>query len=244
MRVLGLIPARGGSKGIPRKNLAPLLGRPLLAYTADAALAAERLARVVLSTEDHEIAETGRRLGLDVPFPRRPELARDDTPALPVVQDAVRRLEEAGDCYDAVCLLQPTAPLRRPDDIDRCVDLLERSGAGAVVTVVAVPAEHNPHWVYFQDESGHLQLSTGERAPIPRRQDLPPAYHRDGSVYVTRRDVLMIEGSLYGSRLAGCLMDASRAVNIDSPADLARAEWLLRRRTHPWRGQAFQPNAT
>ena len=114
MTVVGIVPARGGSKGIPRKNIAPLLGKPLLAYTAEAALAARRLARVILSTDDDEIAEVGRRCGLEVLFMRPPELARDDTPMLPVVQHAVRWLEERGDRYDAVCLLQPTNPLRRP----------------------------------------------------------------------------------------------------------------------------------
>src|SRR4051812_11741596 len=118
MKVLAIITARGGSKGIPRKNLAPLAGKPLLAYTAEAALAARSLARVVLSTDDEEIAEVGRKLGVDVPFMRPAELARDDTPTLPVLQDVVRRLEAAGEHYDAIFTLQPTNPLRRSSDID------------------------------------------------------------------------------------------------------------------------------
>jgi CMP-N-acetylneuraminic acid synthetase len=225
---LGVIPARGGSKGIPRKNIRLLAGKPLLQYTADAARAAKRLTRVILSTEDPEIAEVGRRYGLDVPFLRPADLAQDDTPSLPVLQHAVRVLEEAGERYDAVCLLQPTAPFRRTEDIDGCIDLLIKTGADSVVTVLPVPAEHNPHWVYFRDDQGFLRLSTGEDAPIPRRQLLPPAFHREGSVYVTRRDVLMERNSLYGSKVAGFLIEASRSVNLDTLEDWARAEAALR----------------
>ena len=227
MRVLGVIPARGGSKGVPRKNIQMLRGKPLLAYTAAAALASRRLSRVVLSTEDEEIADIGRRCGIEAPFPRPPELARDESPMLPVVQHAVRFLEEAGERYDAVCPLQPTNPLRTAEDIDACIQLLETSEADAVVTMLPVPAEFNPHWVYFADGDGLLRLSTGEAAPIPRRQELPPAFHREGSVYVTRRDVLMEQNSFYGARLLGYVMDAARSVNIDTPEDWRRAEALL-----------------
>jgi CMP-N-acetylneuraminic acid synthetase len=227
MRVLGIVPARGGSKGVPGKNLRLLGGKPLLAHTAEAALAARLLARVILTTDDERIAEAGRRHGLDVPFLRPAELATDTAPTLPVVQHAVRTLEEAGDRYDAVCLLQPTNPLRTTDDIDGCIRLLEASGADAAVTVLAVPPEHNPHWVYFPDAAGFLRLSTGEATPIPRRQELPPAFHREGSVYVTRRDVLMDRNSLYGARLAGYVMDGRRSVNIDTMEDFERAEALL-----------------
>jgi CMP-N-acetylneuraminic acid synthetase len=226
-RVLGVIPARGGSKGVPRKNVKLLCGRPLLQYTVDAALASQGLSRVILSTEDHEIAEIGRRCGVEVPFIRPSELSSDETPMLPVVQHALRMLESAGDRFDAVCLLQPTNPLRRPEDIDACIDLLAQSGTDAVFTVLQVPAEYNPHWVYFRNRDGSLRLSTGEITPIPRRQDLPLALHREGSVYVTRRDVVIEGNSLYGSRTLGHPIDPERSVNIDSIDDWERAETLL-----------------
>lgn len=227
MNVLGLIPARGGSKGIPRKNIRLLCGKPLLAYTAEAALASARLNRVILSTEDEEIAEVGRRCGLEVPFLRPAELAADTTPTLPVVQHALQWLEARGERFDAVCLLQPTNPLRRPAEIDACIELLETSDADAVVTVLPVPAEYNPHWVYFKSDDGTLRLSTGERTPISRRQDLPPAFHREGSVYVTRRQVVMDDNSLYGKRLAACVIDPARSVNIDTDSDWDRAAALI-----------------
>ena len=227
MNVLGLIPARGGSKGVPRKNIRQLAGKPLLAYTAEAALASSRLARVILSTDDEEIAEVGRSCGLEVPFLRPAELAEDTTPTLPVVQHAVQFLETRGEQFDAICLLQPTNPLRQTSDIDGCIELLESAEADTVFTMLAVPAEHNPHWVYFKNADGSLSLSTGEATPIPRRQSLPPAFHREGSVYVTRRDVVMVENSLYGARVIGFEIERSRSVNIDNLEDWAKAESLL-----------------
>lgn len=227
LKVLGLIPARGGSKGVPHKNIRLLCGKPLLQYTAAAALAAKGLAQVVLSTEDEEIAEVGRFCGLHVPFMRPPELAEDQTPMLPVVQHALTWFEKRGQQFDAVCLLQPTNPLRTAAVIDGCIALLEKSHADAAVTVLAVPAEHNPHWVYFKDEAGALRLSTGEAMPISRRQDLPEAFHREGSVYVSRRDVVMEEHSLYGKRVVGYQMNGEQSVNIDTLSDWQRAEKLL-----------------
>jgi CMP-N-acetylneuraminic acid synthetase len=228
MRVLGLIPARGGSKGVPGKNIRLLGGKPLLQYTAEAALSAKLIARVILSTESEEIARVGSQCGLEVPFLRPASLAKDETPMLPVVQHAVQWIEDRGERFDAVCLLQPTNPMRRARDIDDCICLLEKTDADSVVTILPVPPEYNPHWVYFTDHSALLKLSTGEAQPITRRQDLPQAYHREGSVYVIRRDVLMNRHSLYGNRVAGHLINDELIVNIDGPRDWARAEALLK----------------
>ncbi len=227
LNVLGLIPARGGSKGIARKNVRPLCGKPLLQYTVEAARAAKHLSHIALSTDDEGIARVGRNCGVDVPFLRPVELAQDSTPTLPVVQHALRWFEEHARFFDAVCLLQPTNPLRRATDIDRCIELLEETGADSVISVLAVPSEYNPHWVYFQAADGSLSLSTGERTPISRRQELPPAFHRDGSVYVTRRDVVLNAGSLYGNRTIGYVVTPDASVNIDDQDDWDRAEARL-----------------
>jgi len=229
MKVLGLVLARGGSKGVPRKNIRLLAGKPLLAYTAEAAGRATRLTRTVVSTDDDEIAEVARRWSLEVPFIRPAGLAADTTPSLPVVQHALAWLEARGERFDAVCQLQPTSPLRGPGEIDACIELLEIHGADAVMTMGRVPDEYNPHWVYFQDEEGAMRLSTGEAAPLPRRQALPPAFHRDGSVYVTRRDVIMQQQSLYGSRVVGLVVPAVDRVNIDRLEDFVHAEAILQR---------------
>jgi CMP-N-acetylneuraminic acid synthetase len=231
MRVLGLIPARGGSKGVPRKNIRILAGKPLLQYTAETARGARLLARVVLSTDDEEIARIGRDCMLDVPFMRPTELAADETPSLLVVKHALEWFESRGDVFEAVCLLQPTHPFRQAGDIDACITLLGETGADSVVTVLPVPPEHNPHWVFFRGADGGLRLSTGESRLISRRQDLPPAFHREGSVYVTRRDVVLKGDSLLGDRVIGYPMDPEKSVNIDTPEDWVRAERLLRDRS-------------
>jgi CMP-N,N'-diacetyllegionaminic acid synthase len=230
MRVLGVVTARGGSKGVPRKNVRPLAGRSLIAWTADSALAAKRLARVLLSTDDDEIAEAGRAAGLDVPFMRPAELATDTAPTLPALQHAVAAVEATGDRYDAICLLQPTNPLRTGAMIDAAIDQFAASDADSLISVLPVPTDYNPHWVYFAVPTGELRIATGEATPIPRRQDLPPAFHREGSIYLMRRDVLMMQGSLYGARVIGYVVDPALSINIDTLEDWARAEALLQSR--------------
>jgi CMP-N,N'-diacetyllegionaminic acid synthase len=227
VRVLGLIPARGQSTGVPRKNARLLGGRPLLAYTAEAALAATSLTAVVLSTDDQELAEIGRGCGLELPFLRPPELAGDQTPMIGVVQHALAWLERHDRPFEAVCLLQPTVPFRVAGEIDACVARLGATGADTVITVAPVPPTFNPHWVFIDDPDGGLRLSTGEARPIARRQDLPPAWHRDGSVYVARRDVVMEQGSLFGPRVVGHEVARGAHVNIDTMSDWALAETIV-----------------
>ncbi|HEY1558633.1 MAG TPA: acylneuraminate cytidylyltransferase family protein [Kofleriaceae bacterium] len=226
MRVLGIVTARGGSKGIPRKNVKVLGGRPLIAWTAEAAVQARELARTILSTDDEEIAAAGRAAGLETPFLRPAELAADATPTLPVLQHAIAFVERQDDRYDAICLLQPTSPFRPTGLVDACVARFRESGADTLVTVLAVPAEHNPHWVYFERPDGSLHLATGEAVPIPRRQELPPAFCREGSVYVMRRDAVMEQGTLFGRRVVGYPMDPTLCVNLDTEDDWRRAEAL------------------
>jgi CMP-N-acetylneuraminic acid synthetase len=225
--VLGIVPARGGSKGIPRKNLALLLGKPLLAHTAEAALAARSLARIVLSTDDDEIAAAGRSLGLEVPFMRPPALARDDTPTIPVLQDVVQRLERDGDQFDAIFVLQPTNPLRRPADIDGAIELLARSGADSVISLVEVGA-HHPARMKLVDAQGRVHhppfVESFEGQP---RQQLAKLYLREGSVYATLRRVLMEQNSLQGEDCRAWIVPPQRACSIDTPWDLFLAEQML-----------------
>ena len=227
MKILGVITARGGSKGVPRKNLKELCGKALLEYTIDSAIHAITLSRIILSTDDPEIAEAGYKYGVDIPFMRPAELAKDDTPTLPVLQHAVRILEEKGEKYDAVCLLQPTNPLRTSVQIDACSNLLINQEADSVVTITPIPHNHNPYWAYSQREDGALYLCMGGKEPIPRRQLLPQTFYRDGTIYITRRDVLIMENSLYGTRLMGYVLNTEESVCIDSYDDLAKAERYL-----------------
>ena len=198
MRVLGIITARGGSKGIPRKNLAPLLGRPLMAWTVDAARAAHSLDRVVLSTDDEEIAEVGQKLGVEVPFMRPEELAGDDVPTLPVLQDVVRRLGTAGYRCDAVFTLQPTNPLRLPSDIDGAVELLVDTGADSVIGFAEVGDCHPARMKSIDGEGRVHDPPFAEQFEGQPRQLLPRYFLRIGAVYLTRVGVLMEQGSIQG----------------------------------------------
>jgi CMP-N-acetylneuraminic acid synthetase len=150
---------------------------------------------------------------------------------LPVIEHVLEWADALNQPWDAVCVLQPTAPLRRPEDIDACVSLLDRPDVDSAVTVVPVPPKFNPRWVYWRTTEGLLRLSTGEPTPVTRRQDLRPAYHRDGAVYAVRVSVVKSKRSLYGDRVAACLTDPSRAVNIDTLDDWRLAEQWLRRHT-------------
>lgn len=229
MRVLGIVTARGGSKGIPNKNIYPLCGKPLLSYTAEAALAAARLERVILSTDSEQIAAVGRQCGLEVPFLRPPELARDDTPSLPVIQHAIRFCEQRGESYDAVLSLQPTNPLRRSEDIDGSIELLESTGADSVIAFVDVGEKHPARMKYIDAQGRVTHPPFAEQFEGQRRQDLQPLYLREGSIYLTRRDVLMEQDSFVGADCRAWMIPPQRACNIDEPFDLELAQWLISR---------------
>jgi CMP-N-acetylneuraminic acid synthetase len=206
------------------------MGRPLLAYTADAALTAHRLARVVISTDDAEIAQVARACGIEVPFMRPPELAADNTPSIPVMQDVVRRLEREGVRYDATFLLQPTNPLRTAADIDGAIGLLEQTGADSVISFVDTGERHPARMKSIDAATGRvLDPPFAEPFEGMPRQQLPKLYLRDGSVYLTRRDVLMERNSLKGDDCRAWIIPEERSWNIDTPFDLFIVEQMLRR---------------
>lgn len=225
---LAIIPARGGSKGLPRKNLQRLSGKPLIAHTIEAARVARSLQRIVVSTESPEIAEVGRQYGAEVPFLRPPELAGDETPTLPVLQHVLAKLEATEGCTpEIIVVLQPTSPLRRAEDIDRAVDLLERSGADSVVSLCA--AEHHPAWMKRLE--GDRVLPFLENAPeYTRRQDMPPVYRLNGAIYISRRRILMQENRILGQDTRGLVMDAESSVDIDTLFDLKLADLIMQER--------------
>jgi len=225
MRTLAVIPARGGSKGLPGKNLRPIGGRPLLAYTADAALGSRVLTRTVVSTDDEAIAAAARSLGLEVPFRRPATLAADNTPMLPVLQHALG--EVGADAFDAVVLLQPTSPLRRSGHIDEAVRLLESSGADSVVSVLEVPHQFSPVSVMRLDE-GRLHAYI-DGPTVTRRQDKPRVFARNGPAVLAVRAGVLAGGSLYGEDVRALVMSAADSVDIDSAADVEYAAYLLAR---------------
>lgn len=225
--ILGLVPARAGSKGIPGKNLKLLAGRPLLAHAIEAARASGVVDRIVVSTDSEEMAAAARTAGAEVPFRRPAPLASDEAPMLPVVLHAVAELEKEGWSPAVVVLLQPTAPLRRPDHIRSAVQMLEETGCDSVVSVVPIPAHYAPDFALkVVGERLEFFLPEGERTT--RRQDVRPAYSRDGTVYVVRRDVLIAQQSLYGRDCRPLVLPPGESVNLDDLEDWARAEERLR----------------
>jgi len=227
--VLAIVPARSGSKGVPGKNVRLLAGRTLLDYTAEAARQSGVVDRMVLSTDAEDVAEAGRLAGLEVPFMRPPELARDDTPMLPVLQHAIEMLSGAGWVPEFVVLLQPTSPLRRPEHVRRALTLLTASGADSVVTVVEVPKHFSPDYV-MRIENGALRPFLPEGAGVTRRQDVRPAYSRDGTVYAFRRDTVSRYNSIYGPDCRPLIIDADESLSIDTPRDWSDAERILAER--------------
>lgn len=227
--ILGVIPARGGSKGIPRKNLVSLAGRPLIAHTCDAARASGTLTRVMVSTDDAEIAAVARGLGVEVVM-RPAALAADDTPMLDVLLDLVTTLEDA-ERYrpDVIVLLQPTSPLRRPEQIDEAVRRLLDSGADSVVSVVEVPHQFTPD-ALMRLEGDRLVAATGS-AGATRRQDKPRLFARNGpAVVAVRTGVVRGQRRLYGVDTRALVMPRADSIDVDDRFDLEIAELLLSRR--------------
>ena len=229
MRILGLIPARAGSKGVPGKNIKVLGGKPLLAYTSEVALQSKHLTEIIVSTEDKQIIEVAKSLGIKVPFIRPIELAQDNTPTIDVIIDALQWYENQNVFFDAVCLLQATSPFRTVEFLDSAIEKFKQMNSDSLVSVQKVPHEYNPHWTFEVNSDGNLKIATGESRIINRRQELPIAYHRDGSIYITKTKVLLKDKTLYGETTAFIESDAKWYVNIDTLEDWERAEEIIKK---------------
>ena len=229
MNVLGLITARGGSKGIPRKNLAPCGGQPLLYWTCKAAREAPCLSRIAISTDDGEIADYARSQGVEVPFMRPSELASDTATSIAVAQHAITALRDSGWSTDVLVLLQPTSPLRTAAHIDEAFHRL-RDDNDAVVSIVEVPHRYKP-WSVLRLEGDLLYDYHAGELPFERtrRQGQPVLYARNGPVVIVTRAPTIMAGSFYGERCAPYLMSQRDSVDIDDAEDLEWADWLLRR---------------
>ncbi|MBC7845881.1 MAG: acylneuraminate cytidylyltransferase family protein [Flavobacterium sp.] len=230
MRILAIIPARGGSKGVPGKNIKLLNGKPLLGYTAEIALQSQHLAEVVVSTEDEQIMEVAKNLGIQVPFIRPMALAQDNTPTIDVIIHALQWFESQNVFFDAVCLLQVTSPFRTLEFLDKTIEKFIESGCDSLVSVQKVPHEYNPHWTFEVNAAGNLKIATGETEIIPRRQELPTAYHRDGSIYITKTEVLLKQNSLYGKNTAFIESEPDFYINIDTMEDWEKAEEMIQKK--------------
>jgi CMP-N-acetylneuraminic acid synthetase len=228
--ILALIPARGGSKGIPGKNIRPLLGKPLIAWVIESALKSEFVQRIIVSTEDDEIASVARNHGADVPFRRPKALAGDDSPTIDTVLHALLWLQEnEGERPDYVLLLQATSPLLLTEDIDGCIEIMaeHEDEIDAVVSIKQV--EEHPLWMSTRDERGFLKPFDASGNEITRRQDLPPLYILNGALYLCKSQIIKEKRTFTPDRTFGYVMPGERSVDIDNEMDFIFAEFLMRR---------------
>ncbi len=229
MRVLAVITARGGSKTVPRKNVVPVAGRPLIAWTIESALGAACLDRVIVSTDDEEIAEVARREGAEVPFARPAELSGDASPHIPVVQHAVSWVEtHQGLRPESVLLLQPTTPLRTSEDIEEAFRILQETACDSVVSVCE--AATHPYLTKRITADGRIQDFVETPTGYLARQSLPPVYALNGAIYLVRRDILMERGTFQTENTCAYIMPPERSMDIDTPWDLLLADLILRHR--------------
>ena len=229
MKVLAVIPARGGSKGVPRKNIRPICDKPLIAYSIETVLQVQHLFhRVIVSTEDEEIAAIARQYGAEVPFLRPIALSADDAPTIPVVQHAVRYIEKQDNItLDWVLLLQPTAPLRQAVDIEAALTLAQRGDCDSVISVVQVFATH-PILMKRIENDQLLPYCIDEKEGTRRQDYQPAAYMRNGAIYLTRRNVLIEQNSIWGNLIRPYVMPEERSVGVDSDLDLRMVETMVR----------------
>lgn len=225
-RVVGVICARGGSKGLPGKNVRPLAGRPMIAWTVEAALQSEVMDRVLVSTDDEAIAQAARNAGAEVPFLRPPELASD---AANVVDAIFHALETAGESCDYVVLLQATSPLRVAADIDACVRLCRERQAPAAATLCQ--CAKSPYWTFHLNDNGTVRLTIERDEVGHQRQALPQTYSANGAVYVAETEWLCRERTFWRPGLTvGVEMPAERSIDVDTLMDFQLADLLMAER--------------
>lgn len=218
--ILAIIPARGGSKGIPRKNIRNFAGKPLIAWTIEEAKKSRYIDRTIISSDDDETIEIVKKYGGDVPFKRPAELARDDSPGIDVVIHAMEKFPQ----YELIIMLQTTSPLRRVEDIDRCMEHFMNHGRGACVSVSS--AEQNPYWMYFLDKTNKLIPILKIEDSLYQRQKLPVVYRLNGAVYIATRDFILNNRTFVTNETIGYRMPIERSIDIDNEMDFKIAEFL------------------
>lgn len=222
-KILAIIPARGGSKGVPRKNIKELAGKPLIAYTIEQANKSKYIDCCVVSTEDDEIKSVAERCGGYVPFMRPPELARDDTPSIEPVLHVIERLPE----YDYMILLQVTSPLRSTEDIDGCIEFGFSRSAKSCVSVTE--AKTNPYWTYTLDENMLMvPVLKLDYAKGYQRQKLPKVYELNGACYFFEREFILTEKKFITDGTLGYVMPAVRSYDIDTLDDFKLVEHIMK----------------
>lgn len=224
-KILAIIPARGGSKGLPRKNIKPLLGKPLIGWSIETALNSALLDYIIVSTDDDEIANTAKSYGVAVPFMRPAELASDNARGIDVVFHAMNWCEQHYDVFDLVMLLQPTSPLRQTKDIRGSLEIMFQKGTRAVVSVCE--SEHSPLWMNTITEDLSMNNFLSKEALNANRQTLKTYYRLNGVIYIADWNYLKETGSFVGEQTCAYIMPQERSIDIDSELDFKFSEFLL-----------------
>lgn len=227
MKILAIIPARGGSKGVPRKNIKLLGDKPLIQYTIEEALKSVYIDYLMVNTDDFEIAKISKKLGAKVPFLRPKDLSDDNSPMIDSILFTLAYFKKKDKYFDIICLLQPTTPFRKVEDIDSSIRKFIDSNYDSLISVLPVPHQFNPNWVFFTNSNNTLMLSTGGCEPINRRQDLPKAYYRSGDIYLAKTDTLLNQKSFYTKNLGYYEITNEKHINIDTQEDWFNAISLL-----------------
>lgn len=225
-RIVAIIPARGGSKGLERKNIRILAGKPMIVYTIEAAQSSKKISDFYVSTEDKEIKNVAKRYGAAV-IERPKELAKDTTPMVDVLKHAVKYMERQGIIIDAVMLLQPTSPVRDTKDIDSAVSEFEKNKCDSLVSMCEVKC--SPYWMKKIEMGKVLSFIKGKKE-YTRRQDLPKVYQLNGSIYITRKNVLLKENKILGKNTIPFLMPEENSIDVDTELDFLTAEAVIKKR--------------
>lgn len=228
MKILAIIPARSGSVGVPNKNIKMLGGKPLIQYTSDIALKSKLFTKVIVSTDCEKIASISSSIGLDVPFIRPLNLSTNKTPSIDVVKHAIEFFQKKEIFFDAVCLLQVTTPIRDLQFLNKCITKFKNINCDSLLSVREVPHQFNPHWCFKLDDEGYLKIATGDKKIIPRRQELPKSFYRDGSIYLTRTKIILERNSFFGDKLIYEINNQEISLNIDTPEDWKKAEDIFK----------------
>ena len=224
-KILAIIPARGGSKGLPRKNIKLLSGKPLIAWTIEQAKKSSYLDKIVVSTDDKEIADISKKYGAEVPFSRPKELATDDAKSIDAIFHALEWLRQNREVYDIVVMLQPTSPLREAEDIDKAIELLMSKDAEGVVSVCR--AEHPPLWSNTIPEDGCMKNFLAKKIMNTPRQALPVYYRLNGAVYLGYCDYLKKIKGFFGDKTYAYIMPSGRSTDIDTEMDFDFVEYFM-----------------
>lgn len=224
MKTIAIIPARSGSKGLPDKNIKPLNGKPLLAYSIEAALASGLFDTVHVSTDSERYADIARQYGADEPFLRSAEASSDTASSEDAIREVLRRYDEMGQRFDAFMLLQPTSPLRTAEDIRAAFGVMEEKQAESVISVCEM--EHSPLWCNTLPPDGSMRAFI-RAGGNKRRQELDTYYRLNGAIYLVKTEYFLQGHTFYGDGCYACIMSTERSVDIDSPTDFMIAECLL-----------------